>query len=126
MVFLLCSEHCLCDQNICNEKALQVSCLQVFLDASTTTELSETKRIVTVLERNQWFLPVKNIWIVDFNSMCFILIRDNLVISHQRRSYGGRVRQKPVDPVDPSAMALRLRLAHQHPHQHSSALHGGT
>ena len=42
MVFLLCSEHCLCDQNIYNEKALQVSCLQVFLDASTTTELSET------------------------------------------------------------------------------------
>jgi len=34
-----------------------------------------------VLERNQWFLPIKNILIVDFNSMCFILISGSLVIS---------------------------------------------
>jgi hypothetical protein len=39
-------------------------------------------------------------------------------------SYGGRVRPKPVDPVDPPAVALRHRLAHQHPRRHSSELHG--
>ncbi|KAF8702735.1 hypothetical protein HU200_032563 [Digitaria exilis] len=36
------SEYCLCDQDIGDEKTLQVSCLQFFLDASTTTGLSET------------------------------------------------------------------------------------
>jgi len=39
-----------------------------------------------VLERNRWFLPVKNIWIVDFNSMCFILTGSSLVITPRHKS----------------------------------------
>ncbi|CAL5031439.1 unnamed protein product [Urochloa decumbens] len=39
---MISSEYCLCDQDIGDEKALRVSCLEVFLDASTTTGLSES------------------------------------------------------------------------------------
>ncbi|CAN6268260.1 unnamed protein product [Urochloa humidicola] len=39
---IISSEYCLCNQDIGDDKALQVSCLEVFLDASTTTGLSES------------------------------------------------------------------------------------
>ncbi|CAL5026852.1 unnamed protein product [Urochloa decumbens] len=39
---MISSEYCLCDQDIGDEKALRVSCLEVFLDASTATGLSES------------------------------------------------------------------------------------
>ena len=41
----LCSEYYLCDQDICDERALQVSCLQCFIPASTTSGLSESNVI---------------------------------------------------------------------------------
>ncbi|WVZ67284.1 hypothetical protein U9M48_016385 [Paspalum notatum var. saurae] len=39
---IISSEYCLCDQDVGDEKDLQVSCLQFFVDASTTTGLSES------------------------------------------------------------------------------------
>ncbi|TKW05000.1 hypothetical protein SEVIR_7G147000v4 [Setaria viridis] len=39
---MISSEYCLYDQDIGDEEALQVSCLEVFLDTSTTTGLSES------------------------------------------------------------------------------------
>ncbi|KAJ1287231.1 hypothetical protein BS78_03G415000 [Paspalum vaginatum] len=39
---IISSEYCWCDQDVGDEKALQVSCLQFFVDASTTTGLSES------------------------------------------------------------------------------------
>ncbi|OEL21162.1 DNA-directed RNA polymerase V subunit 1, partial [Dichanthelium oligosanthes] len=39
---MISSEYCLCNQDIGDEKASQFSCLQFFLDASTTTGLSES------------------------------------------------------------------------------------
>jgi len=41
----LCSEYCLCDQDIGDDRALQVSCLQCFIHASITTALSESNVI---------------------------------------------------------------------------------
>ena len=56
------------------------------------------KRFVMVLERNHRFLPPQISWIVDFNSVCFILIRGSLVITQIDDRLDHRCLLPPLSP----------------------------
>ena len=51
-----------------------------------------------VLERNHRFLPPQISWIVDFNSVCFILIRGSLVITQIDDRLDHRCLLPPLSP----------------------------
>ena len=56
------------------------------------------KRFVMVLERNHRFLPPQISWIVDFNSVCFILIRGSFVITQIDDRLDHRCLLPPLSP----------------------------
>jgi hypothetical protein len=70
-----------------------------------------------VLERNHRFLPPQISWIVDFNSVCFILIRGSLVITQIDDRLDHRCLLPPLSPNRrpacvscPTAVAACARL----------------
>ena len=56
------------------------------------------KRFVMVLERNHRFLPPQISWIVDFNSVCFILISGSSVITQIDHRLDHRCLLPPLSP----------------------------
>ena len=68
------------------------------------------KRFVMVLERNHQFLSPQISWIVDINSVCFILIRGSLVITQIDDRLDHRCLLPPLSPTSVlSAFLARCR-----------------
>ena len=73
-----------------------------------------------VLDRNHRFLPPQFSWIVDFNSVCFILIRGSLVITQIDDRLDHRCLLPPLSPTG----VLSAFLARRRRRQRSA--HGST
>ena len=70
-----------------------------------------------VLERNHWFLPPQIFWIVDFNSVCFILIRGSLVITQIDDRLDHRCLLPPLSPTGIVSVFLARRRRQRPAHE---------
>ena len=73
------------------------------------------KRFVMVLERNHQFLSSQISWIVDFNSVCFILIRSSSFITEIDHRSDHRCLLPPLSPTGVLSAFLARRQRRQRP-----------